>query len=160
MTTCKCKGTISQLADMVNLSPGPYTVGSWSGVLGCRSPPSKTLLSCMSSITQLTQHESLVALFDNRTWSRQGMAEEFDYISHSHAWKHPQVNVFITLILFIIMKVGLVIGCGCLHVCMYVCICVLASVWQYKCVVVLSASYVDLGYAHAVCILWEWFLSF
>ncbi|XP_062336782.1 chloride channel protein 2a isoform X2 [Osmerus eperlanus] len=53
---------------------------------------------------QLTQHESLVALFDNRTWSRQGMAEEFDYISHSHAWKHPQVNVFITLILFIIMK--------------------------------------------------------
>lgn len=34
------------------------------------------------------------------------MAEEFDYISHHHAWKHPQVNVFITLILFIIMKVG------------------------------------------------------
>uniref|UniRef100_A0A667ZC32 Chloride channel protein 2 n=1 Tax=Myripristis murdjan TaxID=586833 RepID=A0A667ZC32_9TELE len=53
---------------------------------------------------QLTQHESLVALFDNRTWCRQGVAEEFDYISHSHAWKHPQVNVFITLILFIIMK--------------------------------------------------------
>ncbi|TKS79816.1 Chloride channel protein 2 [Collichthys lucidus] len=55
---------------------------------------------------QLTQHESLVALFDNRTWCRQGVAEEFDYISHHHAWKHPQVNVFITLILFIIMKVG------------------------------------------------------
>ncbi|KAM4605145.1 chloride channel protein 2a [Polymixia lowei] len=53
---------------------------------------------------QLTQHESLVALFDNRTWCRHGVAEEFDYISHSHAWKHPQVNVFITLILFIIMK--------------------------------------------------------
>ncbi|KAM9719509.1 chloride channel protein 2a isoform 2-T2 [Menidia menidia] len=53
---------------------------------------------------QLTQHESLVALFDNRTWCRQGVAEEFDYISHHHAWKHPQVNVFITLILFIIMK--------------------------------------------------------
>uniref|UniRef100_A0A672JBJ1 Chloride channel, voltage-sensitive 2a n=1 Tax=Salarias fasciatus TaxID=181472 RepID=A0A672JBJ1_SALFA len=53
---------------------------------------------------QLTQHESLVALFDNRTWWRQGVAEEFDYISHHHAWKHPQVNVFITLILFIIMK--------------------------------------------------------
>ncbi|XP_047445013.1 chloride channel protein 2a isoform X7 [Mugil cephalus] len=53
---------------------------------------------------QLTQHESLVALFDNRTWCRHGVAEEFDYISHHHAWKHPQVNVFITLILFIIMK--------------------------------------------------------
>ncbi|MEQ2178775.1 hypothetical protein GOODEAATRI_017597 [Goodea atripinnis] len=55
-------------------------------------------------VCQLTQHESLVALFDNRTWCRQGVAEEFDYISHHHAWKHPQVNVFITLILFIIMK--------------------------------------------------------
>uniref|UniRef100_A0A3P8WIN2 Chloride voltage-gated channel 2 n=1 Tax=Cynoglossus semilaevis TaxID=244447 RepID=A0A3P8WIN2_CYNSE len=53
---------------------------------------------------QLTQHESLVALFDNRTWCRQGVAEEFDYISHHHGWKHPQVNIFITLILFIIMK--------------------------------------------------------
>ncbi|XP_041848347.1 chloride channel protein 2a isoform X2 [Melanotaenia boesemani] len=53
---------------------------------------------------QLTQHESLVALFDNRTWCRQGVAEEFDYISHHHAWKHPQVNVFVTLMLFIIMK--------------------------------------------------------
>ncbi|XP_051944032.1 chloride channel protein 2a isoform X3 [Hippocampus zosterae] len=53
---------------------------------------------------KLTQHESLVALFDNRTWCRQGVAEEFDYISHHHAWKHPQVNVFITLVLFIIMK--------------------------------------------------------
>uniref|UniRef100_A0A3Q0SFW0 Chloride voltage-gated channel 2 n=1 Tax=Amphilophus citrinellus TaxID=61819 RepID=A0A3Q0SFW0_AMPCI len=53
---------------------------------------------------QLTQHESLVALFDNRTWCRQGVAEEFDYTSHHHAWKHPQVNVFITLILFTVMK--------------------------------------------------------
>lgn len=62
------------------------------------------------SICQLTQHESLVALFDNRTWCRQGVAEEFDYISHHHAWKHPQVNVFITLILFTVMKVGDVKG--------------------------------------------------
>ncbi|KAK5859978.1 hypothetical protein PBY51_021490 [Eleginops maclovinus] len=53
---------------------------------------------------QLTQHESLVALFDNRTWCRQGVAEEFDYISHHNGWKHPQVNVFITLVLFIVMK--------------------------------------------------------
>lgn len=60
-----------------------------------------------ASLCQLTQHESLVALFDNRTWCRQGVADEFDYISHHQAWKHPHVNVFITLILFIIMKVGI-----------------------------------------------------
>ncbi|KAL6468365.1 hypothetical protein MHYP_G00240420 [Metynnis hypsauchen] len=53
---------------------------------------------------QLTQHESLVALFDNRTWYKQGVAEEFEYASHPEAWKHPQVSVFITLLLFIVMK--------------------------------------------------------
>uniref|UniRef100_A0A8C1G651 Chloride channel, voltage-sensitive 2a n=1 Tax=Cyprinus carpio TaxID=7962 RepID=A0A8C1G651_CYPCA len=52
---------------------------------------------------QLTQHESLVALFDNQTWYKQGVAEEFS--SHvPQAWKHPQVSVFITLLLFIVMK--------------------------------------------------------
>uniref|UniRef100_UPI0037E89AF5 chloride channel protein 2c n=1 Tax=Semicossyphus pulcher TaxID=241346 RepID=UPI0037E89AF5 len=53
---------------------------------------------------RLTQKESLVTLLDNRTWAKQGIAEEFDYIGHSAAWKHPQVNVFVTLVLFIIMK--------------------------------------------------------
>ncbi|XP_056330509.1 chloride channel protein 2a [Danio aesculapii] len=54
---------------------------------------------------QLTQHESLVALFDNQTWYKQGVAEEFEYSSHvPQAWKHPQVSVFITLLLFIVMK--------------------------------------------------------
>uniref|UniRef100_A0A8C1F8J6 Chloride channel protein 2 n=1 Tax=Cyprinus carpio carpio TaxID=630221 RepID=A0A8C1F8J6_CYPCA len=54
---------------------------------------------------QLTQHESLVALFDNQTWYKQGVAEEFVYSSHvPQAWKHPQVSVFITLLLFIVMK--------------------------------------------------------
>ncbi|XP_043072745.1 chloride channel protein 2a isoform X2 [Puntigrus tetrazona] len=54
---------------------------------------------------QLTQHESLVALFDNQTWYKQGVAEEFAYSSHvPQAWKHPQVSVFITLLLFIVMK--------------------------------------------------------
>ncbi|KAK1790694.1 hypothetical protein P4O66_014553 [Electrophorus voltai] len=52
----------------------------------------------------LTQHESLVALFDNRTWYKQGVAEEFEYVSQPQAWKHPQVSVFITLLLFIVMK--------------------------------------------------------
>ncbi|XP_053342605.1 chloride channel protein 2a [Clarias gariepinus] len=53
---------------------------------------------------QLTQHESLVALFDNQTWYKQGVSEEFVYSSQPQAWKHPQVSVFITLLLFIIMK--------------------------------------------------------
>lgn len=54
---------------------------------------------------QLTQKESLVTLLDNRTWAKHGIAEEFDYIGHSQAWQHPQVNVFVTLVLFIVMKV-------------------------------------------------------
>ncbi|XP_030630616.1 chloride channel protein 2a [Chanos chanos] len=53
---------------------------------------------------QLTQHESLVALFDNRTWYKQGVAEEFELMSQPQAWKHPQVSVFVTLLLFIVMK--------------------------------------------------------
>ncbi|KAJ8357841.1 hypothetical protein SKAU_G00206350 [Synaphobranchus kaupii] len=53
---------------------------------------------------QLTQHESLVALLDNRTWTKQGVADEFYYIGPVKVWKHPHLNVFITLILFIIMK--------------------------------------------------------
>uniref|UniRef100_A0AAY4AAG9 Chloride channel protein n=1 Tax=Denticeps clupeoides TaxID=299321 RepID=A0AAY4AAG9_9TELE len=53
---------------------------------------------------QLTQHESLVALFDNRTWYKQGVSEDFDYLSQPQAWNHPHVSVFITLLLFIVMK--------------------------------------------------------
>ncbi|KAM8902616.1 chloride channel protein 2-like isoform 5-T5 [Spinachia spinachia] len=53
---------------------------------------------------KLTQKESLVTLLDNRTWAKQGIAEEFDYIGHSQAWTHPQVNVFVTLVIFIVMK--------------------------------------------------------
>ncbi|KAM6969782.1 chloride channel protein 2-like [Aplochiton taeniatus] len=53
---------------------------------------------------KLTQKESLVTLLDNRTWAKQGIAEEFDYHGHSQAWQHPQVNVFVTLVLFIVMK--------------------------------------------------------
>ncbi|CDQ90546.1 unnamed protein product [Oncorhynchus mykiss] len=55
---------------------------------------------------KLTQKESLVTLLDNRTWAKQGIAEGFDYIGNSQAWNHPQVNVFVTLVLFIVMKVG------------------------------------------------------
>ncbi|XP_061923921.1 chloride channel protein 2b isoform X2 [Entelurus aequoreus] len=53
---------------------------------------------------KLTQKESLVTLLDNRTWCKEGIAEEFDYIGNSKAWQHPEVNVFVTLVLFIVMK--------------------------------------------------------
>lgn len=60
-------------------------------------------LVCLN--VKLTQHESLVALFDNQTWYKQGVSEEFQFSSETQAWKHPQVSVFITLLLFIVMKV-------------------------------------------------------
>uniref|UniRef100_A0A8C1FLR0 Chloride channel protein 2 n=1 Tax=Cyprinus carpio carpio TaxID=630221 RepID=A0A8C1FLR0_CYPCA len=53
---------------------------------------------------QLTQKETLVSFFDNRTWTKQGMTEDFNYDSHSAAWKHPQANVFVILVIFIVMK--------------------------------------------------------
>uniref|UniRef100_A0A8C7ILQ0 Chloride voltage-gated channel 2 n=1 Tax=Oncorhynchus kisutch TaxID=8019 RepID=A0A8C7ILQ0_ONCKI len=53
---------------------------------------------------KLTQMESLETLLDNQTWSKQGIPEEFDSNSLSQAWKHPQVNVFVTLTLFVVMK--------------------------------------------------------
>ncbi|XP_077204358.1 chloride channel protein 2 isoform X1 [Paroedura picta] len=53
---------------------------------------------------QLTQKETLVTLFDNRTWAKQGLAEEFEYAGVSAAWKHPHANVFVTLVVFIVMK--------------------------------------------------------
>uniref|UniRef100_UPI00398EECAC chloride channel protein 2-like isoform X2 n=1 Tax=Pristiophorus japonicus TaxID=55135 RepID=UPI00398EECAC len=53
---------------------------------------------------ELTQKETLVTLFDNRTWAKQGIAEEFDYIGISEAWKNPRANVFVTLVIFILMK--------------------------------------------------------
>ncbi|KAI2656515.1 Chloride channel protein 2 [Labeo rohita] len=52
----------------------------------------------------LTQKETLVSFFDNRTWTKQGMTEDFSYDSHSAAWKHPQANVFVILVIFIVMK--------------------------------------------------------
>ncbi|KAK9961711.1 hypothetical protein ABG768_007113 [Culter alburnus] len=53
---------------------------------------------------QLTQKDTLVSFFDNRTWTKQGITEDFNYDSHSVAWKHPQANVFVILVIFIVMK--------------------------------------------------------
>ncbi|XP_069069088.1 chloride channel protein 2 isoform X1 [Pleurodeles waltl] len=53
---------------------------------------------------QLTQKETLVTLFDNRTWAKQGAAVEPDYAGIYEAWRHPHSNVFVTLVVFILMK--------------------------------------------------------
>ncbi|KAM8954155.1 chloride channel protein 2 isoform 2-T2 [Pelodytes ibericus] len=53
---------------------------------------------------QLTQKETLVTLFDNCTWAQQGISEDFMYKDFSSAWKHPKANVFVTLVVFIVMK--------------------------------------------------------
>lgn len=55
---------------------------------------------------QLTQKDTLVTLFDNRTWAKQEPSDEFEYIGILEAWRHPRSNVFITLVVFILMKVG------------------------------------------------------
>ena len=56
---------------------------------------------------QLSQKETLVTLFDNRTWVRQGLMEELGPPGTSQAWNPPRANVFLTLVIFILMKVGL-----------------------------------------------------
>uniref|UniRef100_A0A8C0WLT5 Chloride channel protein 2 n=1 Tax=Castor canadensis TaxID=51338 RepID=A0A8C0WLT5_CASCN len=53
---------------------------------------------------QLSQKETLVTLFDNRTWVRQGPVEDLESPSTSQAWSPPRANVFLTLVIFILMK--------------------------------------------------------
>ncbi|XP_057594776.1 chloride channel protein 2 isoform X2 [Hippopotamus amphibius kiboko] len=53
---------------------------------------------------QLSQKETLVTLFDNRTWVRQGLMEELEPPGTSQAWNPPRANVFLTLVIFILMK--------------------------------------------------------
>lgn len=55
---------------------------------------------------QLTQKDTLVTLFDNQTWAKQELSDEFEYLGILEAWCHPRSNVFVTLVIFIIMKVG------------------------------------------------------
>ncbi|XP_077077536.1 chloride channel protein 2c isoform X2 [Siphateles boraxobius] len=53
---------------------------------------------------KLTQRESLISFFDNRTWSNHCIMADFEDDDHLAAWKHPQANVFIILTIFILMK--------------------------------------------------------
>lgn len=80
--------------------------------------------------SQLTQKESLVTLLDNRTWAKQGIAEEFDYFGHSQAWQHPQVNVFVTLVIFIVMKVGGDNRLNTLNIVIHTHVCICRYVWM------------------------------
>lgn len=66
----------------------------------------ESLPACLSSLpVQLTQRETLLALFDNYTWSKHLKGDHFDDSDYSVAWKHPQVNVFVMLTISFIMKV-------------------------------------------------------
>ncbi|NXA31190.1 CLCN2 protein, partial [Eudromia elegans] len=51
---------------------------------------------------QLTQKDTLVTLFDNQTWAKQDVSEE--YLGLLEAWHQPRSNIFVTLIVFILMK--------------------------------------------------------
>ncbi|XP_009868031.1 PREDICTED: chloride channel protein 2, partial [Apaloderma vittatum] len=53
---------------------------------------------------QLTQKDTLVTLFDNQTWAKQGLNDEFEYLGILEAWRHPRSSVFVTLVVFILMK--------------------------------------------------------
>ncbi|KAG9265320.1 chloride channel protein 2-like [Astyanax mexicanus] len=53
---------------------------------------------------ELTQRETLEALFDNYTWSTHLKEEHFEHSDHSVAWKHAKVNVFGTLAISFITK--------------------------------------------------------
>ncbi|KAK7171325.1 hypothetical protein R3I93_003812 [Phoxinus phoxinus] len=53
---------------------------------------------------KLTQRESLLSFFDNRTWSNNSIVADFDDDDYLAAWKHPQANVFIILTIFVVMK--------------------------------------------------------
>ena len=56
---------------------------------------------------ELTLKQALDTLFDNKTWARLG--ESLDTIAESElievqaGWKHPVVNIFVTLVVFIVM---------------------------------------------------------
>ena len=50
---------------------------------------------------ELTLKEALDTLFDNKTWTKLGYIDESEFIEEQEGWKHPSVNIFVTLVLFI-----------------------------------------------------------
>ena len=52
---------------------------------------------------ELTTKEALDTLFDNKTWAKLGYIDESDVaIEVQEGWKHPLVNIFVTLVIFIV----------------------------------------------------------
>lgn len=58
-----------------------------------------------SFITQLMPRECINSLFDNFTWTKISGSTMPPGLGRSAAWLHPQVSVFVILLLFFIMKV-------------------------------------------------------
>uniref|UniRef100_A0A8C4QMA1 Chloride channel, voltage-sensitive 1b n=1 Tax=Eptatretus burgeri TaxID=7764 RepID=A0A8C4QMA1_EPTBU len=53
---------------------------------------------------QLTQRETISTLFDNRTWVKQGVPLEMGDYGNSSVWRNPRTNIFVSLLVFILMK--------------------------------------------------------
>nr|CAB3231546.1 chloride channel protein 2-like [Phallusia mammillata] len=52
---------------------------------------------------ELTLTEALDTLFDNKTWAKLGYIDESVLSDVQQGWKHPSVNIFVTLVLFIVV---------------------------------------------------------
>ena len=54
---------------------------------------------------KLTVHEAIDLLFDNETWVKQGYIDEGEEIEEiSNSYKHPLMNVYFTLVLFLVVN--------------------------------------------------------
>ncbi|KAF3827374.1 hypothetical protein GH733_002860 [Mirounga leonina] len=58
------------------------------------------------------QKETLVTLFDNRTWVRQGLVEDLEPPGTSQAWSPPRANVFLTLFWMSALATTIPVPCG------------------------------------------------
>lgn len=63
-------------------------------------------LLCEWVILQLMPRECINSLFDNFTWTKIWGSPHPTGLGRSAVWFHPDVSVFVILILFFIMKVG------------------------------------------------------
>ncbi len=61
-------------------------------------------LTCV--IPQLMPRECINSLFDNFTWTKIWGSSLPPGLGRSAVWFHPDVSIFVILILFFIMKVG------------------------------------------------------
>lgn len=83
---------------------------------------------CLPPHFQLMPRECISSLFDNFTWTKISGSPYPAGLGRSAAWLHPDVSVFIILLLFFIMKVN----------CMYVSLGMIFAVW---CLIVLPVPH-------------------